>query len=227
MWANSGIPFYSTCDKQYGEAYKQKDGFREYKPEREAQAKEIKRFVSAFELRGKDIAEFGCGEGISGEIMAGMGCRYMGYDMSPTAVEKASSLLKKYENAKVTVWDITRTPFARRSFDAAIDMSCLHMLVVDDDRRAYLSNAFHSLKQGAFMVFYGQAYKENAYGGIVHSQEEWLQLSGESNTKLPLIVLRPMSVEGYRDEMKVAGFEVVEITHCDRWAKILVMKPWE
>lgn len=119
-------------------------------------------WVKANRLSDRRVIEFACGEGAAGILLSRLGCRYLGVDIAPSAVEKTKQRLAGFQNAQVRLLDMV-TQAAGDEYDAALDCSGLHMLVTDQDRRAYLRNAFHSLKPGAPMLFFRELYQENAY----------------------------------------------------------------
>jgi 2-polyprenyl-3-methyl-5-hydroxy-6-metoxy-1,4-benzoquinol methylase len=72
------------------------------------------------EIKGKGltILDLGCGAGATGQVLAGMGHVVYGLDISPTAVQEASSRLKQ-----AIVLDIDRAeelPFGKNMFDVII-----------------------------------------------------------------------------------------------------------
>lgn len=176
-------------------------------------------------LIGKCVAEFACGEGAGGVILSRLGCVYSGFDIAPTAVEKARRALAEFPGASVRQLDMVRQRLPENSLDGALDMSGLHMLVTDAHRAAYLKNVFWALKPSAPALFWQEAYREDAYEGPVMSIEEWERMSGldfhtpESRTigntgrevMLRLLPARPRTEEGYMREFQAAGFEVLEV----------------
>lgn len=176
-------------------------------------------------LAGKRVAEFACGEGAGGVILSRLGCVYSGFDVAPTAVEKARRALEKFPGASVRELDMVRQRLPENSCDGALDMSGLHMLVTDAHRAAYLKNVIWALKPGAPALFWQEAYREDAYEGPVESIEEWESLSGLDfhtpekraigNTgrevMLRLLPARPRNRDGYVREFQAAGFEVLKV----------------
>ena len=64
-------------------------------------------------------------------------------------------------------------------FDAALDVSGIHMLITDRDRSNYLKNAFRSLKPKAPMLFLQESYWEDEKDVTVNSIEEWAAFTGD------------------------------------------------
>lgn len=158
-------PYYFAYDNRYRSAYEQ--GADRYAlPAGEEKVRAIiRQYVKRFQLAGKKVVEFGCGEGIAGLEFARLGCTYCGYDVSPAAIEKAAITLSKYLNARLCVSDAVHDRFPEQAFDAGIDISCLHMLVTDADRQKYLKNVSSCLNLGAPMYFVQAGYSEDAYEG--------------------------------------------------------------
>lgn len=186
----------------------------------------LKDWVEENDLKGKKIIEYACGEGACGVILSKLGCIYHGVDISPSAVEKGNILLEEYPNAKCEVLDMV-VECAKESYDAALDCMGLHMLVIDNDRKSYLRNVYHSLNEGAPMLLLRESYrKEGVYDGTVNSIEEWVKITGEDYTTpqlrkvrnakdgnhlevfVPTLPARARDKDGYVKEVEEVGFAV-------------------
>ena len=245
MRPDEGKPYYTAYDKRYRSAYEQGADYWAYLPEIEKTRKIVRKFVEQFELAGKKVVEFGCGQGIAALEFARSGCIYRGYDISPAAIEKAAALLSDYTNAEASLYDVVLGNFPEEVFDAGIDIGCLHMLVTDSDRKKYLSNVYKCLKPGAAVYFVRLSYRDDAYDGEITDYEQWLEIAGEDvdtpqqrmalkdgkefPVMMPLIAARPRTERGYREELTKAGFEIIEFKKSEKWdsmrADILVRKP--
>jgi len=192
--------------------------------------------VNSNNLRGKRIIEFACGKGACGVILSTLGCKYHGVDISPTAVRKARELLSDCKDAAVDVFDMVKDTI-EDEYDAALDCMGLHMLITDNDRNAYLKNAYNALIKGAPMLFFRESYRtENVYKGAVHSLEEWKAISktdydtpelrristanGEVEVHIPLLPARANDRDGYTAEMERAGFVVEEFMEMEESSNI-------
>ena len=245
MRPDKGKPYYTAYDKRYRSAYEQGADRWAYPPEIEKIQNIVRKYIEQFELVGRKVVEFGCGEGIAGLEFAKSGCIYQGYDVSPAAVEKATALLSEYTHAEVCLHDVVLGDFPEETFDAGIDIGCLHMLITDADRNKYLRNAFKSLKPGSAMYFVQLRYRDDIYDGEVTSYEQWLELTGEDvgtpqkmvalkdgkgyPVMMPCIAARPRTERGYTEELTEAGFEILKFEKSEKrgllWADILVRKP--
>jgi hypothetical protein len=114
------------------------------------------------------------------------------------------------------------------------------MLVTDLDRGKYLANLFRCLKPQAPAYFVRAGYREDAHEGAVTTYQQWLKIFRENvqtpqlrkaqkdgkeiEIMVPLIPYRPRTEKGYRAELSMVGFEVVEFEKSENWANILVRR---
>jgi hypothetical protein len=221
----SSKPYYTAYENRYKSAYEAGAERWGHSPDNMELAGALAGWVAEYKLAGKLIIEFACGEGASGVILTKLGCSYHGIDIAPSAVEKARSLLKGYSSVNITLCDMVRQPQISETYDAALDVSGLHMLVTDSDRSDYLNNAFNCLKKGASMLFFSEGCSADAYEGPIAAFDEWLATTGvdiktpqeriaadsegnEIKVYVPLLLARPRSREGYIREMTEIGFIV-------------------
>jgi SAM-dependent methyltransferase len=226
-------PYYTAYDKRYRSVYAQGiDHWTAHPEELAAVRNALQDFIEGSTLSPAascHVVEFGCGEGRAGEILAEMGFRYTGVDISEAALQKAKARMVRFgERARLMIGDLLDlSDIPSESFDAGLDVACLHMLVVDADRQTYLRNVRRVLKPGAPMLFCSEAHRADATNGVVASYDEWLRLSGTDvdtpeersawqcgkfvKIRLPRIAARARSTQQYRAEVKAAGFEVVKM----------------
>lgn len=221
-------PYYTAYEKRYRavfEAGAESWGHSSCDP---VLRETLKNWVEENALAGKRIVEFACGEGACGVILSELGCIYQGYDISPTAINKAKENLSQYKTASADVLDMVKEK-ASGTYDAALDCMGLHMLVTDADRKTYLQNARQVLRDGAPMLFFREAYRnglggESAYKGEVRTFDEWKTISktdydtpqvrtaksekGPVEVLIPIVPARAKDKEDYLAEMERAGFAV-------------------
>ena len=218
--------YYTAYEKRYRAVYAQGVEYWSAFPEESAAVEsDVRRFLTEANVQpGARVIEFGCGEGAVGALFAGMGYSYTGVDIAESAIEKARARLAEFgDRVRLHVADILNlAAFSDASFDAGLDVSCLHMLVVDADRRRYLREAHRLLKPGAPMLFCQECCRADATTEVVESYEQWLRLSREDvdipeprdawqdgrvkKVHLPRIAARARSQEQYRAEAESAGF---------------------
>lgn len=218
-------------NKRYYEAYEgryqavqsvSKDLFWGHSPEDKELIAHLSGWVQKHDLKGKRIVEFCCGEGGSGAVLASLGCSYQGYDIASSAISKAKVTLKDYPEAQAEVRNLVTAALPENTFDAALDVMGFHMLVVDSDRKAYLTNMFRTLRPGAPAFFFHQLYRREIYRGPVESFEDWKKISGSDystpeereigdtgkTVMIPLVPGRARNKEDYIAELEAAGFIV-------------------
>jgi SAM-dependent methyltransferase len=224
-------PYYAAYERRYASLYAQ--GVQHWTAHPE-ELRVISEAVGAFlgtvtpqTPRPLHVIEFSCGEGFVGEVLLSQGHRYTGIDLAPSAIEKARVRLGKFgDRVCLLVADILDlSSISAATFDAGIDIGCLHMLVVDADRNRYLRNAHRILKSEARMLF-REAYRSDASAEIVASYEAWVEKTGVDvgkpqvreawvngkriEVEIPCIAARARTVEQYRQELADLGFGFME-----------------
>lgn len=228
-----GEPYYMAYEKRYRAVFSAGAERWGHSPDDEVLCSTLKSWVEENNLQGKSIIEYACGEGACGVILSELGCHYHGVDISPSAIEKAKKLLENYPNATVALFDMVKEN-VQEQFDAALDCMGFHMLVTDHDRKLYLNHAYHALKENAPMLFFRELYcKDKAYRGVVHSVEEWAQITGDdyetpqlrriggadnggtTEVLIPRVPARAKDRNGYREELENVGFAVEKLIEMD------------
>lgn len=221
-------PYYLAYDRRYRDVYARGVQYWTAFPDELAEIEHtVGGFLTAHVASAATIGEFGCGEGFVGTLIARSGFEYVGVDVSPTAVTKARERLATFgSTARVIQDDVTRLDDLRdASLDAALDVQCLHMLVVDADRRAYLRAARRVLKPGAVFQF-ALELVDPEVGLTIESYEQWCAIKGcdydvaeardawEAGERITIylrrVPARGRSLDGYREETSAAGFEWLE-----------------
>jgi ubiquinone/menaquinone biosynthesis C-methylase UbiE len=97
------------------------------------------------------VLELGCGTGaLSKYVLERLpSLRLIGCDISPRAVQVATTLCNCYESARFEVADSSSLPYVSRAFDAVIGNAILHHLPIE----ASLSECFRVLKPGGIIWF--------------------------------------------------------------------------
>jgi ubiquinone/menaquinone biosynthesis C-methylase UbiE len=218
-------PYYTAYEDRYQRVYASGVAYWTAFPEELAGIeRHVRAFVMDSGLRaGARIVELGCGEGFVGEVLARMGMSYVGVDLALSALVRARRRLESFgPAARVVHGDITRLSWiADHTFDAAIDVQCLHMLIVEADRRRYLAEARRVLREGAAMLFCDESLSPEPTSDP-GSYEQWVDTTrtnvvtpepreawheGRTVTvHLPRVAARGKTVAQYRREMEQAGF---------------------
>ena len=170
------------------------------------------------------IIEFGCGEGHLAEYLLKAGYRYLGVDISESAIIQAKKKAGVKRQKTFLVADITNLKqVCDNSFDIAIENQCLHMLVTDEHRKHYLKEIKRVLKNDGKAYFRDsiqqeefkaristfEEFVEKHYGDYSQLEEYQAYTDGKiMKIKLPRIPARFNNEQGYQKELKAAGFTI-------------------
>lgn len=217
-------PYYTAYEKRYRTVYEAGEYIWGHTSDDEELNQLLTGWVEKHALCGKRVVELGCGEGAGGVILSRLGCMYQGYDIAPSALEKANALLAGFPGARADRIDLVKDVLPENAFDAALDVMGFHMIVTDSDRKAYLHNMFRAVKPGSPVFFIHESYREDAYSGPVQTFADWERISesdysvpqereiGQTGKTvlLPLVPARAKNKKDYMDELTAAGFVVDE-----------------
>jgi SAM-dependent methyltransferase len=223
-----GRKYYESYEDRYKQVYSQ--GLKYWSSFPEEVAEELgglDAFLSYCEAkRGvHQVLEPGCGEGHLALALAQKGYEYLGIDLAPSAIDKASRRIAEAglsHLAKFVLHDSTDLSFLPPGgFDLALDNKFLHMLVVDQDRETYLNGLHAALRPGSWVMF-NELYREGAYAGPITSFDQYLEVfepdlstieertayndGVEVKVRIPRVPARFKDEAGYAAEMKRAGF---------------------
>lgn len=171
------------------------------------------------------VIEFGCGEGFIAAHLLSLGYRYLGLDISESAIRKAREYTGTAGENSFMPADVVNDLrlVAGGSFDVAIDNQCLHMLVTDDHRRKYLDGVKRILKSGG-RAFFRENVQEEEFTQNIADFQDWLEKTGNDysalhdypaykdnrrhTVSLPRVPARFNNETGYRREFEEAGFRM-------------------
>ena len=107
---------------------------------------------------GQRILNLGCGGGQEAIIAARLGCHVDAFDASPTAIDLAIANARVEpqaiaSRARFTCADFLDHPTIPESlYDVVLDIHCLHCMVREEDRRAFLALSGRALRAGALLL---------------------------------------------------------------------------
>jgi|GEM_PF-6765946 len=105
------------------------------------------RMMSAKKVRGKNILDVGCGNGLLLEKLNG---KLVGVDFSGSMLEEAS---KRQPNCTYVVASATHLPFKDKSFDTAVCIDMLHHLPTDSAQLSAIKELIRvSSKRAVFEI---------------------------------------------------------------------------
>ena len=238
MWTDD--TYYTAFDYNYRVAYEEGDA---YLGEGSSQEKAFQRLEALLQhtqvpAHGTTLLDLGCGDGTTSLFLSGLGYDYAGIDISPTAVKTA---LKRANDADIAA-DIRvgnamdLSMFKSGEFRIVLDSYCLHMLVIDAHRAAYLDSVNRVLADDGYFPLLAQQDK-SAYEGAITSFDEFCSRSGtdpggvphqkciagqwtEVEDKKVFPLGRPRSLAGYQNELTTAGFTIIHQTTWENSGKM-------
>jgi len=174
--------------------------------------------------RGIKAIEFGCGEGRDSIFLANQGFEVTAVDTASLAVRRASQRAK-HEGVSIDfiVGDATDlSSFRSLTYDLAVSVGYLQMIVDEDERHKHLTETHRLLKPRGL-------YFSCNIGGNTPVQQENLFKEGpkpedltprrikvggeQKEILLPIIAAWPKSGGQYRQEFKASGFNVLKVFH--------------
>lgn len=232
------VPYYDKYDSLYSELYEKGIPFWTDGPDhfREHIAHVISRIQGICpDPKGVSILHVGCGEGRYAVPLAELGMTYAGFDFSSHAIAKARERARGWESSiELTAMDAldAHTGFGERQFDIVMDRALLHMLVVDEDRSAYLANVRRWLGEGGSFLVLDANRREDVYDGSIDSVADFHEhidrdrsdrvertvWDGETWVKadLPRFVTRPKPKSAYISEFEENNFRVRKLWEYER-----------
>lgn len=227
--------YYMIYEDRYRRVYRQGIEYWSSDPEENAHViSSIEKFLryACCHPPTTSIIEFGCGEGYVANYLLECGLRYLGVDISESALLKAKERTGvKGQDAFLLadVTDLHEVP--NGSFDAAIDNSCFQMLVTDYHRVRYLTEVKRILKSNG-KAYFRENIQEEEFKQKISDFPEFVEIfDGDYTTlhdypafihgercmiRLPRVPARFNNEQGYRRELEEAGF-IVEHFSIDRW----------
>ncbi len=160
--ADAALPnsYYWDFEERYVQAYGQGGDSWETLEHNRALEPFIKEHGSAL----RDIIDLGTGEGRDAIYLAELGYKVTGVDVAPSGLAKAQALAQSRGVAPVFLQrDVVHLRgFADNSFDAALNMGCLHLIDVPEQRASHLRRVFEILRPGGLFL-------------LGHCRSDWLK----------------------------------------------------
>lgn len=174
--------------------------------------------------RGTNVIEFGCGEGRDAIFLAKQGFKVAAVDVALSAVKRAKQRAVE-EDASIdfVVADATNLGcFPSLTYDLAVSIGYLHMVINKKDRQKHLSETLRLLKPQSFYfscniggekrVRQGDICREAPKPGDLTPRK--IIVDGkEKEILLPIIAAWPKSGQQYKEEFETAGFKIVKMFH--------------
>lgn len=173
--------------------------------------------------------ECGCGEGYVARRLADLEFHVTGVDLSSTVIEK-NRQISSAKGIRFLVGDVTdlrSMHIPDQSFDCAIDIGCLHMMVEAADRIHYLKELKRVLKSGGLFYLQNGLNLESMTSENENKARELQRMKGflserpskvtrkieteQGETEIVLRVLpnKLLSLVEYAEELTNAGFTIL------------------
>lgn len=170
------------------------------------------------------VIEFGCGEGRDSIFLARQGFEVTAIDTASLAVRRAKQRAKhEGVSTDFVIGDATDlSSFPSLTYDLAISVGYLSMIVDEDQRRRHLTETLRVLKTGGYYfscsiggdkpIQQGNLYREDLKPGDLTPRK--IKVGGkEKEILLPIIAAWPKSGEQYKEEFETSGFKVRKVFH--------------
>lgn len=179
--------------------------------------------------RGLYVIEFGCGEGRDAIFLAKQDFKVTAIDVAPSAIDRAREwVAQEGVNVSFEVGDVVNLKHISSStYDLAVNIGCLHMIVSESARLRHLKHALRILKPSGLYfscnigkdtpVMREDLDKTKPKPGELIPRR--IKVDGEEKEiMLPVIAAWPKSGEQYKEEFEAAGYKVLKlykrITRC-------------
>ena len=174
--------------------------------------------------RGTNVIESGCGEGRDSIFLAKQGFEVAAVDVALSAVKRAKQRAAE-ENVSIDFIVADATDLGRfpsLTYDLAVSVGYLHMVINEKDRQKHLNETLRLLKLGGFYfscnidgqkrVRQGDICREALKPGDLTPRK--IVVGGEEKEiLLPIIAAWPKSGQQYKEEFETAGFKIMKMFH--------------
>ncbi len=176
------------------------------------------------------IIDLGCGEGRDSLYLLSQGHDVVSVDVSHSALGRARERAAAAGLAASGFMErdiIYLRGFAENSFDLAMNMGCLHMLVNEDQRAGHIARVYDIVRPGGYFVvdhcasewgkgFFSIPDYEQVAGDLVPGRTIPRKIrvaGGEKNVTLEVLPFSERSGDALVDEISRYGFQLVDSTY--------------
>ncbi len=158
-------------------------------------------------LKGKDVLDFGCGDGAYSLKFIDLGARsVVGIDNSPTMIELANSnISERGDKIQFIEADGENLPLENNSFDIVFSNFVFHHFV---DNLKPISEVFRVLRNGGYFLATFSAYEIASGSENLINTEISYRLGQGQNSVVVQNYIKPK--EEIYDNLVKLGFEIVE-----------------
>ena len=151
--------YYKAYDKRYKQLHE-----KDLSWENDVQTEIVEQIIKKYKISKTDsILEIGCGEGRDSKILLNKGYNLLATDVSQEAINYCKQIDENHSN-NYEVLDVLDCDTFKDKFNFIYSIACLHMLVLDDDRKKYFDFIHNHLKSNgyALVLTMGDGIKESS-----------------------------------------------------------------
>lgn len=200
--------YYKAYDKRYKQLHE-----RNLSWENDVQTEIVEQIIKKYKISKTDsILEIGCGEGRDSKILINKGYNLLATDVSQEAINYCKQIDENHSN-NYEVLDVLDCDTFKDKFNFIYSIACLHMLVLDDDRKKYFDFIHNHLKNNgyALVLTMGDGIKESS-SDINNAWEDTERVHQKTNEIINVATTscRIVNFETLEQEIKDSNLLIIE-----------------
>ncbi len=200
--------YYKAYDKRYKQLHE-----RDLSWENDVQTEIVEQIIKKYKISKTDsILEIGCGEGRDSKILLNKGYNLLATDVSQEAINYCKQIDENHSN-NYEVLDVLDCDTFKDRFNFIYSIACLHMLVLDDDRKKYFDFIHNHLKNNgyALVLTMGDGIKESS-SDINKAWEDTERVHQKTNEIINVATTscRIVNFETLEQEIKDSNLLIIE-----------------
>lgn len=200
--------YYKAYDKRYKQLHE-----RNLSWENDVQTEIVEQIIKKYKISKTDsILEIGCGEGRDSKILINKGYNLLATDVSEEAINYCKQIDENHSN-NYEVLDVLDCDTFKDRFNFIYSIACLHMLVLDDDRKKYFDFIHNHLKNNgyALVLTMGDGIKESS-SDINNAWEDTERVHQKTNEIINVATTscRIVNFETLEQEIKDSNLLIIE-----------------
>ena len=200
--------YYKAYDKRYKQLHE-----RDLSWENDVQTEIVEQIIKKYKISKTDIIlEIGCGEGRDSKILLNKGYNLLATDVSQEAINYCKQIDENHSN-NYEVLDVLDCDTFKDRFNFIYSIACLHMLVLDDDRKKYFDFIHNHLKNNgyALVLTMGDGIKESS-SDINKAWEDTERVHQKTNEIINVATTscRIVNFETLEQEIKDSNLLIIE-----------------
>lgn len=200
--------YYKAYDKRYKQLHE-----KDLSWENDVQTEIVEQIIKKYKISKTDsILEIGCGEGRDSKILLNKGYNLLATDVSQEAINYCKQIDENHSN-NYEVLDVLDCDTFKDKFNFIYSIACLHMLVLDDDRKKYFDFIHNHLKNNgyALVLTMGDGIKESS-SDINKAWEDTERVHQKTNEIINVATTscRIVNFETLEQEIKDSNLLIIE-----------------